>query len=575
MFKKILSLLLVISLVGCSAPAKTTTSTSSTTTENEVFQALLDAEFVSFLESDFLNYHYTIKDGAPFNATKPEVTLGEINLEAYEEGIQLAEEGLARLKEIDVKSLNDEETRQYNILKLEYENAIVNNSTPMYYNHFAPSTGITNNLIVVMEEFKFYNATDVDDYLVLLQDFPRYLQQAMEFTQLQIDAGHFMNDFTVDQTVEGIDKFISKVEDNQFIISFNERIDEMGLENSAKLKEENKLIVMNQIIPMFQAVRDFLVLNKGTTADDKTLASSDEGKEFYEMTVQQRLGTDLSVEQIYALGENYIDSRMSSIRKLYADAELVQQYTEYTIDLETPEEMLDFLQANVSKSYPAGPEVTYQVSYLNPTVTDKNVVAYYLIPPVDAPKENVIRINESAVDNSLDLYTTLAHEGFPGHLYQTTYYFNEDIHPLFKALSVTGYSEGWAMVTELEALNWVADADIAKLLSFDIEYGYIMQAMVDIGVNYKGWGTKEIGEFLYMDDEEILQDLYETVVAEPTQVLPYGFGLVLFKNIEEDAMKKLGNNFDQIEYNQVILKGGSRAFNFVEEDVNAYVKENK
>lgn len=573
MFKKILSLLLVFVLAACTTTS--TTPTRPATGENEAFQTLLNEEFVSYLESDFLNYHYSVKDGSTFNATKPEVTLGKINLEEYEEGKQLAEKSLAALSKIDTNALTEVEMRQYSILKETYENSLLSNEYPMFDNYFAPSTGITNNLIVVMEEFKFYDETDAKDYLVVLADFPRYLQEAMDFTQLQIDNGNFMNDFAVDQTVEGIDKFISKVDDNQFISSFNERIDELGLANSDQLKKENKDIVINQVIPSFKAVKEFLVSKKGTTPYDKTLASSEEGKAYYEMIVQQKLGTELSVDELFALGEKYISSRLSTVRKLYSNTETVDAYTAFSLDLETPEEMLEFLQSNVDKSYPEGPEVTYKVSYLNPTVVDKNVVAYYLIPPVDAPKDNVIRINGSAVDDQFDLYTTLAHEGFPGHLFQTTYYFDKDVHPLFKALSVTGYSEGWAMYTELDAINWVAEENVAKLLSFDIEYGYIIQAMIDIGVNYKGWGTKEIGALIFMDDEATLKELYESCVTEPVQVVPYGFGLVLFKNMETATKKELGDKFNQVEFNQVLLDGGSRAFKFVQEDVDNYVQTTK
>lgn len=577
MFKKIGIVLLALALAGCGTKTETatTTTTNAPTGGSEEFQTLLDEEFVTYLESDFLNYHYTVKDGASFDVTKPEVTLGELNLESFEKASKASEESLAKLNAIDVKTLSGEESRQYEILKQMYEEDIIVNSYPMYVNLFAPSSGIANDLIVAMEEYKFYSATDVDDYLVVMDDFDRYLRDAIEFTKVQIDAGFFMNDFTVDKTVEGLDKFMSRVDDNQFIISFDERIDLLGVENSAELKKQNKEIVLNQVLPVFQEVKDFLLANKGLKADDVTLASTKEGKEYYEFTVQQKVGTDLSVDELFVRGQEYIANMIKKVSILYADQELINRVENLTIDLETPEEMLAFLQSNLDKAYPQGPEVTYQVSYLNPTVADENVVAYYLIPPLDAPKENIIRINGAAVNDEIDLYTTLAHEGFPGHLYQTTYYFNEDVHPLFKALAVLGYTEGWAMVTELEALEWISDEKAAAILGADIEYGYILQSVLDIGVNYKGWGTKEIKSLLMVEDEEVLQDIYETVASEPTQIVSYGFGLMLFKDLEANAKAKLGDKFDKIEYNKVILDGGSRAFKFVEEDVNAYIKENQ
>lgn len=575
MFKKIVILLLSLTLVGCTNNPPKETEAVVEKEQSQEFIKLLDDEFINYLESDFLNYHYTIKDGSAYNAEKPEVTLGSISLEDYSSGKEVAETSLKQLNEIDVTTLNSEQTRQYNILKRYFEDSIVGYSYPLFDNYFAPSTGITSNLITNMEEFKFYNEQDVKDYLVILADIQRYFADAITFTEMQIAEGHFMNDFTINQTVDGIDKFISKVDDNQFIASFNDKIDELNLENVEAYKEENKKIVTEEVIPAYATVKEFLLSNKGTTPDDMNLSGSPEGKKYYEDLIQLKLGTNLSIEELSKMGLTYIQNKVKKIIPLFGNEEAMTGYEEFAVDFETPEEMLMFLQENITKAYPQGPEVTYEASYLDPTVADENIVAYYLIPPLDSPTENIIRINGDNVDDEYSLYTTLAHEGFPGHLYQNTYYFDKDVHPLFKVLTNLGYGEGWAMMTELESINWVADEDIATLLGFDIEYGYIMQAIVDLGVNYNGWGTKEISDLLGITDEAVLQELYEGVVSEPGQITPYGLGLMLFKTYENEAKEALGDKFNQIDFNKVILDGGNRAFEFVKEDVNTYVEKNK
>lgn len=575
MFKKIVILLLSLSLVGCANNPPKETEAAVEKEQSQEFIKLLDDEFIDYLESDFLNYHYTIKDGSAYNAEKPEVTLGNISSDEYSSGIEAARTSLKRLNDIDVTTLNAEQARQYNILKRYLEDSIIGYSYPMFDNYFAPSTGIPNNLITNMEEFKFYNEQDVKDYLVLLGDIQRYFGEAIAFTETQIDEGYFMNDFTVDQTVDGIDKFISKVDDNQFIASFNDKIDEMNLENAEAYKEENKKIVTEQVIPAYETVKEFLLANKGTTPDDVNLSSTPEGKKYYEELIQLKLGTKLSIEELLKMGSTYIQNKVKKAIPLLGNEEVMAGYENFAVDFETPEEMLAFLQENVIKAYPQGPEVTYEASYLDPTVADENVVAYYLIPPLDSPTENIIRINGDNVDDEFSLYTTLAHEGFPGHLYQNTYYFDKEVHPLFKVLSNLGYGEGWAMMAELESINWVADEDVATLLGFDTEYGYIMQSIIDLAVNYNGWGTKEIGDLSGITDEETLQQLYESVVSEPGQITPYGLGLMLFKTYEDEAKEALGDKFNQIEFNKIILDGGNRAFEFVEEDVNTYVEKNK
>ena len=56
--------------------------------------------------------------------------------------------------------------------------------------------------------------------------------------------------------------------------------------------------------------------------------------------------------------------------------------------------------------------------------------AFYMIPALDDTEENVIYVNQAQMGNKLTLYTTLAHEGYPGHLYQTVYYASTKPDPL-------------------------------------------------------------------------------------------------------------------------------------------------
>lgn len=89
--------------------------------------------------------------------------------------------------------------------------------------------------------------------------------------------------------------------------------------------------------------------------------------------------------------------------------------------------------------------------------------AFYLTPPLDTGTPNVIYINRSGRHSGPELVSTLAHEGFPGHLYQTTSFAScqpEDIRYL---ISCGGYVEGWATYVESclpsYADNFIKDSD--------------------------------------------------------------------------------------------------------------------
>ena len=51
--------------------------------------------------------------------------------------------------------------------------------------------------------------------------------------------------------------------------------------------------------------------------------------------------------------------------------------------------------------------------------------------------------------DDLTLFTTLAHEGYPGHLYQTIFYESTDPDPVRSIFNFGGYVEGWATYAEM------------------------------------------------------------------------------------------------------------------------------
>ncbi len=69
-----------------------------------------------------------------------------------------------------------------------------------------------------------------------------------------------------------------------------------------------------------------------------------------------------------------------------------------------------------------------------------------------------IYINRASTYTALDLYTTLAHEGYPGHLYQTILSGSTTLGSVRNLLNFGGYIEGWATYVEMYAYG-LSDTD--------------------------------------------------------------------------------------------------------------------
>ena len=123
------------------------------------------------------------------------------------------------------------------------------------------------------------------------------------------------------------------------------------------------------------------------------------------------------------------------------------------------QEMLQHLYTCSQEHFPSlqlqSPSTTQQIQLktVDGILTAMSAPAFYMTPPMDANDSHTIYINPDTEKNTLDLYATLAHEGFPGHLYQTVYSqtaLSRRNAPLLQhLLYYGGFTEGWAVYAEL------------------------------------------------------------------------------------------------------------------------------
>jgi len=546
---------------------------------NAEFDELMDEYFAEVMESDYMTLHYTLRDYSAYDIEKPELTIGTADYDSYGEDLEMIDEMIEKVKSFDYDSLSVSQQHDYDTLLFSLERTNEINENPMLDFYFTPTEGVINNLLTNFTEFVFYEKEDFDDYLEVLSSVPAYLDEALELTKKQAAEGCFMTDEALTQTREDIAKFVAKTDDNQLIVIFDNAVDEFdGLTDEEKTayKEKNKDIVLNEYIPAYKKVSEELEALRGTRTGSGSFAELPGGKEYYAGLAKRKTSLDLDVEDMLELCTAYLEDKIDEYIGLYDDNDY--SFEDETLDMEDPEEVLKFLQNALTKDYPEGPKVTYTATYLDESVANDGVIAYYMQPPVDDIKDNVIKINPNGISDSIDMYMTMAHEGFPGHLFQITWYLNTNPSKVRSVLGNSGYTEGWGMISEMEALAYTDLSEKAqKNYGLVTGISYVMDAAVDLGVNGLGWEKSDVAQ--YLDglglNSSIAGDLYEFVTSDPGTILPYGVGLAKYTQMKEDAMKTLGDDFDLKEYNEVLLTYGDRPFAVVEQDIENWISEKK
>lgn len=575
--KKIISLLLVIlmllSFYGCKKEEG----------EKIDFAQLTKQWFVEDMSEDYLSTHFAMIDRTKYGIEKPEVTLGEIE---SDEEVTLYKERLDILSKINADELSKQDRITYDTL-VNYYNLMqeLNDCQYDYGFVFTPNSGINNNLITNFTEFEIRNEEDAIDFITLVNDSGRYIDLCIDYTKDQAEDGIVQNDDTIEAIVEQCRRFIANVDDNEVIKAYNAFIDKLNLEKATEYKKQLAEAVKDVLLPAYERIIDMYMDLSGTATNKFGLCNYEGGKEYYSVMFKYRSSSSMSVETAEKSLEKEINSLVSKIVRIQSqlsDEEMLQfDYSDYGYN--DPYDMLDYLKKAMADDFPSIPEVNYTVDYLDPSVTSENVVAYYLIAPIDNLTENIIKCNQSyCKDDPSYLCITLSHEGYPGHLYQHTYYFaNNPMQLIRYNLDYSGFTEGWAMYVEDYAYKYFDDS--TKIRNLNIYYNrfnYFLEAYCDILINYEGYDVDDVSNYLqnfFVKDyaDELAESLYPTLVSDPLMFVPYAMGYYQMVKLYDNAERRLATKFDVKEFNKLILDCGTTSFDILEQEVNKYIEENK
>ena len=246
---------------------------------------------------------------------------------------------------------------------------------------------------------------------------------------------------------------------------------------------------------------------------------------------------------------------------------------------QNPVSILKELQTKTAVSFPEPPDIAYSVKYVPEALEEHLSPAFYMIPAIDAYQENVIYVNQAQMGNALTLYTTLAHEGYPGHLYQTVYYASRNPNPIRTILNFGGYVEGWATYAEMGSYYLAPlTKEQATLLQKNSSIILGIYTLADIGIHYEGWSRADTLSFFSgygIQDVDTVNQIYDLIIGCPGNYLKYYIGYVEFLELKKQWSKEKGTEFSQKEFHEAVLDVGPAPFEIVEKYMGSVEKMQK
>lgn len=570
---------------------------------NRRFRACTNTIFTTDISGNPLNLHYTLAYPESSGIKDYSLSLGTFDPTQLSGQKILLENRRTMINAFPARDLSPDNRLTQQILSLYYETQLLPARQYLLDEALSPSLGTQAQLPILLAEYTFRKEDDVRNYLKLLTSVDSYLESILSFEKLKAQNGTFMSDATADRIISQCSAFIKDPDDNYLASVFSEKIQSLSGISVQKKSAYQKLhnqILTGQVLPAYQSLIDGLYLLKGSGKNPGGLCQFAGGKAYYEYLIKSSCGIYNTVPEIQSRLIHQFQTDLSLATKLMGsstatptfakdvflpiskaqtgtpsgifsfsagliDAASGLSFTSTPSAAEpSPEQILEDLQKQIQTDFPAVPSTSYEVKYVHPDLEEHLSPAFYLTPPIDTLSPNDIYINRHANMSGLELYTTLAHEGFPGHLYQTITFASSAPDPVRYLPAMGGYVEGWATYAESFAYTYYQpDSTDGQLAWLNRSLNLCMMSLLDTVIHYNGWNQERCATFLSqlgITDNTIQKEIYQVIVEDPANYLKYYLGYLQFLDLQQEVRELAGDAFHLHSFHQKVLSAGPCQF---------------
>lgn len=586
----LLCIIIITITSGCSTPFlsdnnsnNTKNNNAQTSTidyalaDNDAFNNYTNDLFCNSVTSDTVTLHSLLEHPKDYGIDDYEVTLGSIDLEELD-SVNDITEALNELLTFDRSSLSQSQQVTYDELKRYLETQLEYSDLYLFNTQLSTTIGIQVQLPLIFAEYSFEEEKDITEYITLMCDTDRFFQNIVDYETLRSKAGYFMQDELANEIITQCQTFVQSVDSGFLITTFDERLNSLNNisdEQKAEYKKQNLSAIQEHLVKGYNILIDGLNSLLGSNIYKGGLKNYPNGDKYFEYLLKYNLGLSKSVEELNALADKYLKKNLIAMQKLLVnEPTLSTAFESFSFGISNPADIISDLKNKIKEDFPDAPDVDCTINYISDSLKDYASPAMYFTPQLDNISVNSIYINPSESDSNT-LYATMAHEGYPGHMYQMTYFTASNPNPIRFILQPNGFVEGWATYCELHSysyantgndkLNSLAAANYATILC--------LYAKMDIGINYYGWDESNTASFLsdYGFDSTVAKTIFNSIVSEPANYCKYVLGYIGFSELKETAQSRLGDKFNLKEFHKFIMDLGPVTFDTLNERLDQWI----
>ncbi len=506
---------------------------------------------------------------------------------------QLESAILAMLREYDRNTLSPDQQISYDVYEW-YLDDLVRGHEFLYYDytvtHFLLTSTQTLLKMFFTDVYPITSKQDAEDYVARLYMVDDKFAQLIKGLKVREQAGIIPPRFSLQWALSDMKNMAgSDAAFSPFLTVLQEKVNALeGLSQDEKnaIFTDAKKAVSESVIPAYANLEEYIRHLKTVAPTDDGVWQFEHGEAYYVYTLRHHNTTELTPDEIHALGLRELERIHAEMRAIFAELgypageSLSQSYGRVAQDgghipgnkvVQTYEEILDHADQNLDAAFDIRP-----VAEL--IVVGGDSGAYYNSASLDGSRPGAFYAIAGGRGEPYYKMPTIAyHEGIPGHHYQIALAQEMDL-PLFRNVVVfNAYAEGWALYAEglANELGWYDDDPYGNLGRLQLEAFRAVRLVVDTGIHAKGW-TYGQGVDFFVENVGRSQGMAEYEVARyitlPGQATSYMIGSLKILELRQRAMDALGADFDIIEFHRVVLSNGSMPLEILEQVVDNYIE---
>jgi uncharacterized protein (DUF885 family) len=547
-FKKVLAFLLALITVfvifaGCAKGSddnyptrdKISTTAKDKTPANADFETFVNDFLVDSLEATPFYINFIFKNPSAFGISSGlEPSFGNGYVYPSEDEIASDRALIAQFYSFNRETLNFDQKMVYDLM--DYDFSSYDKSLEFFYYRepLVNGDGEHASLPLDLGAYKINNKQNISDFFGYVKAVDTYFVQIFEFEKQKANFGLFMTERNLNKVIEECRAIIKNPDNVSLIAEFKTNLENasgFSAEEKNNYTDELKALIKSDFIPAYEKLIANLETLRGKCGNNGGLAYLPKGQEYYKYKMNL-LGLSMTPEKLIELLDKELETNMRSQVALYNnDLNIESKAAKLWEKNKTGTETLDYLKQK-AVDFPALPENTkYEVRSVDKSLEDSARPAMYYKPYVDDTSENIIYINNKSLSSDpVRFFTTMAHEGYPGHLQQFVGLYTQNISVLRKIYSYTSNSEGWATYAEYFSVRYLnGDDNVKEFARLSDEFNLLIQTRVEMGIAFEGWSYEAVGAYfedLFGFDLGYTQEGWEYSIDNPIMALPYAGGLL-------------------------------------------------